>query len=441
MRYHIFTFGCQMNVCDSNWLEYRLQELGFYPAPEEEADFFILNTCSVREKPVQKVFSLLGRLQEYTRNRPGIFAAVGGCVAQQMGRDFLNRFPFVRLVFGTDGLAMVPQALDRLLREPGLRMSLLEFCDEYPERESSLPETMPAQSFVNIMQGCDNYCAYCIVPFTRGRQRSRKSGAVVEECRALLQRGVKEITLLGQNVNSYGLDSSGDGVSFASLLYMVGELPGLHRLRFTTSHPKDIPSEVIQAFGDLQPLCPHLHLPVQSGSDRVLKAMGRKYDVRRYLRIVDALREVCPDIALTTDLIVGFPGEREKDFQDTLELVRRVGFESSFSFKYCDRPGVRARKMEPKVEESVKAERLNRLQSFQEEFSRAALHSRVGSRESVLVEKRSEKSGQGLVQWRGRDRGNRVVNIPVQSESDLTGEEVEVNITQAKKHSLLGEVV
>lgn len=441
MRYHIFTFGCQMNVCDSEWLDRALQAKGFSPAPEEEADFFVLNTCSVREKPEQKVYSLLGRLQEYARKSPGVFAAVGGCVAQQIGRDFLKRFPFVRLVFGTDGLVMAPQALERLCREPGLKTSLLDFCDQYPERADCLPQKMPAQAFVNIMQGCNNFCAYCIVPYTRGRQKSRHSSSVIRECRQLVNRGVTEITLLGQNVNSYGQDKFGDGVDFARLLYLIAEIPGLERLRFTTSHPKDIAPDVIRAFGELPVLCPHLHLPVQSGSDKILKAMGRKYDTRRYLQIVDGLRGACPDIALTTDIIVGFPTETDADFERTMQLVRQVGFDSSFSFKYCDRPGVRACRMEPKVAEEIKAERLSRLQEFQEELSRSALENRIGSREKVLVENMSKRYSPDKPQWRGRDRAGRVVNVSVPNAGDLTGREVEVKITQARKHSLIGEML
>jgi tRNA-2-methylthio-N6-dimethylallyladenosine synthase len=441
MRYHIFTFGCQMNVCDSWWLDRALKSRGFIPAAEEEADFFILNTCSVREKPEQKVYSLLGRLQEYTRERPHVFAAVGGCVAQQVGRGFLKRFPFVRLVFGTDGLVMAPDALYRLASDPGRKLSLLDFSEMYPEREQALPEHMPAQAFVNIMQGCDNFCAYCIVPYTRGRQKSRASGEVLRECREMVEKGAKEITLLGQNVNSYGRDKYGDGTDFATLLYMIAEIPGLRRLRFTTSHPKDIAPEVIRAFGDLPVLCPHLHLPVQSGSDRVLKAMGRKYDRDSYLRTVDSLRRACPDISLTTDIIVGFPGETEEDFLQTMDLIRRAGFESSFSFKYCDRPGVRACRIQPKVEEEIKSERLARLQKLQEELSRQALNARVGGRATVLVETRNERPRTGEMQWRGRDGGNRVVNIAVESAQDLTGKEVEVKIIQAKKHSLIGEVL
>ncbi|WP_457572072.1 tRNA (N6-isopentenyl adenosine(37)-C2)-methylthiotransferase MiaB [Desulfovulcanus sp.] len=441
MKFHIFTFGCQMNVCDSDWLCRSLTAMGFEQSTEEEADLFLINTCSVREKPEQKIYSLLGRLVSYWKKNKDIFVGVGGCVAQQVGEKFFQRFPHVRLVFGTDGIAMVPQAISRLIREPDLRLSLLDFEDYYPERENHWPEKMPAQAYVNIMQGCDNFCAYCIVPYTRGRQKSRTSKAILDECRTLVNLGVKEITLLGQNVNSYGLDKFGDGVSFAELLYQVAAIDGLKRLRFTTSHPKDIADEVIKAFGDLPCLCPQLHLPLQSGSNRILKLMGRKYTREEYLNIVDGLRRVCPDIALTTDLIVGFPGETEEDFKQTLEMLELVHFENSFSFKYSDRPGVRAEKMQPKVLEEVKVRRLAVLQELQEKLTGASYAQRVGKVDEVLVEGPSKKQDKGMKFWRGRDLGGRVVNIPSSSDRDLTGELIRVKIVQAKKHSLMGEMI
>ena len=438
MKFHIITFGCQMNACDSDWLSCYLQTLGWQPVAEEEAECFIVNTCSVRDKPEQKVYSLLGRLKEYWDKNPNCFVAVGGCVAQQIGRAFWKRFPFVRLVFGTDGVSGVPPALERLAGDPELRLSLLDFLPYYPERETRLPDHLPAQAFVNIMQGCDNFCAYCIVPFTRGRQKSRKSLDVMHECRSLVERGVREISLLGQNVNSYGLDSQGDGVSFAELLHLVAAIPGLDRLRFTTSHPKDIAPEVIEAFGSLSNLCPQLHLPVQSGGNAVLRSMGRKYTREKYEQIVTDLRRVCPDIALTSDLIVGFPGETDEDFEETLELMKLVRYESTFSFKYSDRPGVRAEKMTNKVPEDVKKDRLARLQALQDEHTIAALQARVGTHEQVLVEGLSKKSGDLLPWWRGRDLGGRIVNFAYDAE-ELAGKIVPVVITEAKKHSLLGK--
>lgn len=472
--FHIVTFGCQMNVGDSDWLARALVSRGWRQAPEEDAWLFVVNTCSVRDKPEQKVYSELGRLaSSYNRGRrakPGLTAAVGGCVAQQIGRGFFERFPFVRLVFGSDGIAGAPDALDRLAEDPAERIALLDFLSAYPEREDVLtlsttaplpafdadagePEAdsadHPAQAFVNIMQGCDNFCAYCIVPYTRGRQKSRQPAAVLAECRTRVEQGAREITLLGQNVNSYGLDAGGAGVGFAELLRQVAAIPGLLRLRFTTSHPKDIDPAVIRAFGELPNLCPALHLPLQAGSDAVLKRMGRKYDRARYLAIVDALREARPDIALTTDLIVGFPGETEDDFLQTLEMMELVRFESSYSFRYSDRPGVASLRLRPKVPDEVGQERLLRLQSLQNGITKESLKALEGCETDVLLEAMSRRQDAGAHFWRGRDAGGRVVNVrmspelagPEHSGALLCGRMVRARIIEAKNHSLLGALL
>ena len=442
MKYHIQTFGCQMNVSDSDWLERSLDSLGFEKTSiEDEADLFIINTCSVREKPEQKVYSLLGRLHAFHEKKTSVFACVGGCVAQQAGKGFFERFPFVRLVFGPDGLAMVPGALQRLEKDQHLKISLLDFEDHYPERGENWPDKMPPQAFVNIMQGCDNFCSYCVVPYTRGRQKSRPSREVIKECRKLVSLGVKEITLLGQNVNSFGLDKQGREITFARLLREIDFLPGLKRLRFTTSHPKDMSVEVIKAFGELETLCPHLHLPLQSGSDKILKDMGRKYTRQRYLELVTALKRSRPDITLSTDLIVGFPGETDADFHETLDMMNMVGFDSSFSFKYSDRPGVRSNLMSPKVSEEVKSFRLDILQKLQEEWTLKKLTQRVGTTDQVLIEGPSKKQKPGAWSWKGRDSGGRVVNIDFKTREDFTGRIFQVMLTRSKKHSLEGEVI
>jgi len=442
-----------MNVGDSDWLARALIARGWRQVDERDAWLFVVNTCSVRDKPEQKVYSELGRLLAHQRGKPGLTAAVGGCVAQQIGRGFFERFPFVRLVFGSDGVAAAPDALDRLADDPRERIALLDFLSIYPERESapfepSLAGESPAQAFVNIMQGCDNFCAYCIVPYTRGRQKSRRPDDVLAECRARVESGARELTLLGQNVNSYGRDASSRdfGVGFADLLRQVAAIPGLARLRFTTSHPKDIDPEVIRAFGDLENLCPALHLPMQSGSDAVLKRMGRKYDRERYLGIVRDLRAARPDIALTTDLIVGFPGETEDDFAATLEMMERVRFESSFSFCYSDRPGVAATRMSPKVPEAESKARLARLQSLQNDITREALKSLEGREVVALLEAKSRKQDDGPFFWRGRDEAGRVVNVRLDGEGDrivddAAGLFTRVRVREAKNHSLLGEKV
>jgi tRNA-2-methylthio-N6-dimethylallyladenosine synthase len=442
MKFCIITFGCQMNVCDSSWLHHALLARGWQPAGEEDADVILVNTCSVREKPEQKVYSQLGRLRRHRSRNPGMFVGVGGCVAQQVGEEFWERFPHVRLVFGPDGVASVPDSLQRLVREPGLRLSLLDFTEHYQEREMVWDSSgAPAQAFVNIMQGCDNFCAYCIVPYTRGRQKSRPSRSVLQECRRLAAGGVKEITLLGQNVNSYGQDARGDGTAFAELLREVCSIPGLERVRFTTSHPKDIDPEVIRAFGRLPNLCPSLHLPLQSGSNRVLASMGRNYTREYYLEVVRALRGARPDITLSTDIIVGFPGETEEDLQQTLELMREAGFDSSFSFKYSDRPGVRAASFPGKISEEVKAERLKRVQELQDELTAASLSRLENTEARVLAEGPGGGPHGNAGVWRGREEGGRVVNFRAPEHADLTGRLVRVGIREAKKHSVFGEVL
>ena len=440
MKFHVITMGCQMNVGDGDWLTRALIAEGFTRAPEDEAELFILFTCSVREKPEQKVVSEIGRIADRHRDNPDAFIAVGGCTAQQLGTALWRRFPMVRLVFGTDGIAAAPRALSRLTREPGLRLSLLDFTETYPERDQFWPDDkLPPRAFVSIMQGCDNYCSYCIVPFVRGRQKSRSAASIIAECRSLADRGVREVTLLGQNVNSYGLDAAGDGASFADLIDAVAAIPDIARIRFTTSHPKDLNDAVIARFAGNPKLCPALHLPVQSGSDAVLKRMGRRYDTAAYLRLVEKLRLARPEISLTTDLIVGFPGETEADFQATLALVREVGFESGFSFMYCDRPGTTAERMEPKIAPEIKSARLAELQTLLDERLTAALASQIGRKTEVLLEGPSRRDGPDGPSWRGRDPGGRIVNMAVPGIADATGIIVRARILQAKKHSLIGE--
>ncbi|WP_285905902.1 tRNA (N6-isopentenyl adenosine(37)-C2)-methylthiotransferase MiaB [Pseudodesulfovibrio pelocollis] len=450
MKFHITTFGCQMNVHDSQWLTRALESRGWQEAGEDEALVYIFNTCSVRDKPEQKVYSEIGRIAAHARRDPRVFVAVGGCVAQQIGRGFFERFPFVRLVFGSDGIAGAPNALERIVAGSDERAALLDFMPAYEEREAALEQSAGSaagsgrQAFVTIMQGCDNFCAYCIVPYTRGRQKSRHPDAVVEECRALVDSGVREITLLGQNVNSFGMDKGGAGVSFGGLLRQVAAIKGLDRLRFTTSHPKDIAPEVIAAFGEFETLCPSLHLPLQSGSDAMLKAMRRRYTLGHYMGIVEALKQARPDIVLTTDLIVGFPGETEADFQATLDALAAVGYDSSFSFKYSDRPGVAAVNMEPKVDPQVAAERLMRLQTLQNSITRKCLKMLVGTETDVFVEGLSRIQGGDAPSWKGRDPAGRVVNVRMEyggceDAGDLVGMMVPVRITEAKKYTLMGE--
>lgn len=441
--YHIITFGCQMNVHDSLWLGRVLQRRGFTEGPLEEAQVVVVNTCSVREKPEQKVMSALGRIRQATGGNPDVLVAVTGCVAQQLGED-LFRQPQVRLVAGSDGIASAPQAIERLLEEPDRKLSLLDFTSSYVEREEGVRAPSGPVAYVNIMQGCDNFCAYCIVPYTRGRQKSRRTAAVLDDCRKALEDGAREICLLGQNVNAFGRDGHGDGVAFADLLRRAAALPGLLRLRYVTPHPKDMGPEDVALFGELPNLCPRLHLPLQAGSDAVLARMGRKYDAARFIELTDALRAARPDIALSTDLIVGFPGESEEDFRQTLALMRRCGFMASFSFCYSDRPGTRASRFLDKIAPDVQQDRLLRLQALQEELGQAWLDARVGQETDILIEGASPRNAgeAGLKSWQGRDPYGALVHVGLpcgEEHGDMTGRMVRVRLVEAKKHSLLGQ--
>ncbi len=440
--FHILTFGCQMNVNDSAWLERALVQRGFVNTPLHEATVVIINTCSVREKPEQKVYNTLRKIRHETRNTPGAFAVVAGCVAQQIGQDFFEKFEQVRLVSGGDGMKDIPASIEKLFAEPGLKISLVDFSESYPERDAALQkENTSPISYVNIMQGCDNYCAYCIVPFTRGRQKSRATSAILAECQSLIEHGCREICLLGQNVNSFGQDSSGDGTSFATLLYAIAALPGLERLRFMTPHPKDFSPEVIRAFGELENLCPHVHLPLQAGSDAVLKAMGRKYTSAHFLYLVEEMRKVRPDISFSSDIIVGFPGESEDDFLCTLDMVEKVNFRASFSFCYSDRPGTRASTFPVKVPQEVMLERLHRLQEKQDSLTAAWLAQRPGQNTVLLLEDMSKKSQsqEGEVFWQGRDPHGVTVNVSLAQGLGQCGLMLPVQLTSAKRHTLMGK--
>lgn len=447
--YHIITFGCQMNVHDSEWLGAALETRGFAAAALEDAQVVIINTCSVREKPEQKVMSALGRVRQATDGDTRVLVAVAGCVAQQLGAALFERSPQVRLVAGSDGIAHAPQAIERLLREPEARLELCAFTTNFPEREPAPGRVGAPSALVTIMQGCDNFCAYCIVPFTRGRQKSRAAGAVLEECRMRVARGAREITLLGQNVNAYGQDRTGDGTSFSRLLEQVAALPGLERLRYVTPHPKDMGAEDVAAFAALPALCPRLHLPLQSGSDAVLARMRRRYDSAGFLRLVRELRAARPDLALSTDLIVGFPGETEADFQATLEMMEACGFMSSFSFCYSDRPGAAAARFSGKVAPEVQHERLERLQALQDRLGQRWLDARVGQSTTLLLEARSRRqaaSGEADApdareDWQGRDPYGVPVHVSLAADADHTGSLIPVRIVEAKRHSLVARTL
>ncbi len=431
-KLYLRTFGCQMNVADSQQMVQVLggdYELTHDPA---EADLYLINTCAIRQKSEHKVRSLLGNLRALKRRRPELILGVGGCVAQQEGERLLAAVPHLDLVFGTHGIWRLPE----LVRRAAVSRTVdVELRAGYPGLNRREWPPGVVQGLVTIMQGCDNFCAFCVVPHVRGREVSRPPADIEAEVREFLAAGGREVTLLGQNVNSYGRGLP-EPVTFRQLLDRLAALPGLARLRFATSHPKDLSASLIAAFAELPPLCEHLHLPAQSGSDRILAAMNRGYSRREYLDKVAALRRAHAGLALSTDLIVGFPGETEADFQDTLALVKEAAFESAFSFKYSPRPQTRAATFPNQVPEAVKTERLARLQELLSQLTLAAHRRLVGEVREVLVEGESKRGGGELS---GRLRTNQVVNFA--GPRHLIGRLAQVEITEAHPHSLRGKWV
>jgi tRNA-2-methylthio-N6-dimethylallyladenosine synthase len=431
-KVYIKTFGCQMNVADSEQMAQVLAQDYVLTDRPEDADLYLINTCAIRKKSEEKVRSLLGSLKALKQKRPQMLLGVGGCVAQQEGERLLTAVPHLDLLFGTHGIYRLPELVQWASHQRQIDVALR---DDFPPTPSRRWQPGAAQALVTIMQGCDNYCAFCVVPYVRGREHSRPPAEIVAEVQEFLVAGGKEVTLLGQNVNSYGRGLD-DPVTFPELLQRLAKVPGLARLRFATSHPKDLSIELIGLFNELQPLCEHLHLPVQSGSNRVLAAMNRAYYREQYLEKVGKLRHVLPEISLSTDLIVGFPGETEVDFQDTLDLVQEVGFHQAFSFKYSPRPQTRAASLPDQVPEEVKSERLTRLLDLQNRLTLEAHRSLVGQTREVLVEGKSKRSAEELS---GRLRTNQVVNFS--GPRDLVGQLVQVEITEAHPHSLKGRWV
>ncbi len=433
---YIQTFGCQMNEYDSARVEQMLARQGYQlTAQIQAADVIFINTCAVREKAEQKVFSFLGRLRRLKMRNPGLKILIAGCIAQQLGDKLLSRFDHIDLVLGTRSLAALPTLFDSVQRT-GARLSHVTAIDESTNMEgaASLPAARGVTAQVTIMQGCDNYCSYCIVPYVRGSETSRPSLEIIDEINELVNAGAREVTLLGQNVNSYGRKAAQE-LSFPQLLQKIQAETGIKRLRFTTSHPKDLTEELMRCFADLECLCPSLHLPVQAGSDMILKRMNRGYTIAEYLKKIQRLRQFCPDIALTADVMVGFPGETEQDFQDTLWLLEQVEFDALFSFRYSDRPHAKATRFPNKVADADKGRRLVELQAFQAEITLRHNQKEVGRVREILVEGRSKSGGS---QWSGRTRQNRIVNF--ESPEDLTGQLVPVRIVTAYSHSLRGEL-
>jgi tRNA-2-methylthio-N6-dimethylallyladenosine synthase len=436
-KVYIRTFGCQMNEYDSAKLaDVLAAREGYEPAAApEDADLIVFNTCSVREKAQEKVFTDLGRVKQLKRAKPGLMIAVGGCVASQEGSAIIERAPYVDVVFGPQTLHRLPElmARRRATGEPqvDIRFPEIEKFDCLPAPRAEGPS-----AFVSIMEGCSKYCSFCVVPYTRGEEVSRPFADLIAEIAQLAQQGVKEITLLGQNVNAWRGEIVGaTRADFAELLRYVAEIEGIERIRYTTSHPVEFTQRLIDAHGELDKLATHVHLPVQSGSDRILAAMKRGYTALEYRSIVRRLRRARPDVSVSTDLIVGFPGETETDFAATLRLAEEVGFDASFSFIYSPRPGTPAAELPDSTPREEKLERLQRLQLLLERQARSVSEAMIGSVQRILVEGPSRKDPRELA---GRTANNRVLNFP--GAARLVGSFVNARVTAARPHSLRGEL-
>jgi tRNA-2-methylthio-N6-dimethylallyladenosine synthase len=433
MRRSVFikTFGCQMNAVDSARMLSLMSSAEYLPAPTlEEADLVLLNTCSIREKADQKIYSDLGTLRRWKLRRPGRLVGVGGCLAQQDGEEVRRRAPHVDIVFGTHNIAKLPEMVRRAERHlPTLALGMGEEMTHW-DVVPHLPDGA-VSAMVAIMQGCDNFCAYCVVPLVRGPEVSRPAGEILSEVRALAGRGVLEVVLLGQNVNSYG-KKEGE-IPFPELIRRISAIEGIRRVRFITSHPRDLDDRTLRLFEEIEILCPHVHLPLQSGSDRILEVMGRGYTRGGYLARIDALRRLRPGIAFSSDFIVGFPGETEDDFRETLSVMEEVRFDSSFSFRFSSRAGTRASEMKGKVDPRESADRLRRLQELQAIHTRERLTAQVGREVAVLVEGASTRDPGMRC---GRTACNKMVNFtPVSSDGAIRS----VLVTGAGTHSLVGK--
>ncbi|MGA1863781.1 MAG: tRNA (N6-isopentenyl adenosine(37)-C2)-methylthiotransferase MiaB [bacterium] len=442
--FHITTFGCQMNEHDSERMAALLSADGFsWTEDIDKADLVLINSCTIRKKAEEKAFSQAGRLKEFKKHNPRLRIGFCGCVAQREKERIFARLPHIDLVFGTLNIHNISNLVKRLWEKGG------KICQVFEDHSSDANQTCsadtnhaphalrssPIKAWVTIMEGCNNFCTYCVVPYVRGRERSRSPDDIIKEISFLVGSGRKEVTLLGQNVNSYGKGLN-PHMDFAALLYRLSDVPGLERIRFTTSHPKDLSNNLILAMRDCENVCEHIHLPMQSGSDLVLKRMGRGYTVEEYLDKVEAIRKSIPGVAITGDIICGFPGETDKDFEETLRIVEDIRFDGLFTFKYSTRPQTLASRISDQVPEEVKLERLGRLQSLQNQVSNEINISMINKIQQILIEGPSKKDPLKLT---GRTRTNKVVNLT--GSYDLTGKTVMVRITRAKPFNLEAEVV
>ncbi|MBN2373445.1 tRNA (N6-isopentenyl adenosine(37)-C2)-methylthiotransferase MiaB [bacterium] len=435
-KIYIHTFGCQMNEHDSEQMAGLLEFEGFSLTDEmEKADLILINSCAIRKKAEEKAFSEAGRLKELKRLNPDIRIGFCGCVAQREKEKIFKRATYIDLLFGTLNISDLPDMLKRLWHG---EKKICQFLDEPVSMKNHSNHCLrlsKIKAWVTIMEGCNNFCSYCVVPYVRGRERSRSPDDIIEEVNLLAKSGYKEVTLLGQNVNSYGKGMNPPS-DFPSLLHRLNEIEGLERIRFVTSHPKDLSMDLVFAIRDCKKVCDHIHLPLQSGSNAVLKKMGRCYTVEEYLYKVSVLRDCVPGISLTGDIICGFPGETDRDFEKTLDVIECVRYDGLFSFKYSDRPQTSASKMPDHIPEIVKAERLQRLQTLQNRICSEINSEMVDSELPVLIEGYSKMNPRKLT---GRTRTNKVVNL--EGTKEIIGRTVMVKITCSKKFNLEGEVI
>ena len=432
MKYHIVTQGCQMNAHDSETVAGMLDEMGMKPVPsKEEADLILYNTCCVRENAENKAFGNVIWLKELKAKRPDLIICIGGCMVQEKGMaERIEKYPFIDLAYGTYNLYRLPELMHRVIVEKRRAIEVLEddgaLCEGLPTHRSNR-----FMNYINIMYGCNNFCSYCIVPYVRGRERSRNMQDILDEAKRLQDEGTQEIMLLGQNVNSY----MGGGANFAELLYRLDRM-GIPRIRFMTSHPKDLSGELIACFGELGHLCKHLHLPVQAGSDRILQQMNRHYTREKYLDLVTRIRKVCPEIGLTTDIIVGFPGETFDEFEETVSLVEQVRFDSAFTFIYSPRVGTVAAKLPDPTSAEEKSRRIQLLIDRQQAITSEICAQQIGKMETVLIESLSARD-EGFVC--GKTGRSHMVNFP--GSTELIGQMKQVRITQIGKSTLRGVLV
>jgi len=440
--YEVRTFGCQMNVHDSERLGGSLEAAGYVPAPDgEQADIVVINTCAVRENADNRLYGLLGHLAQTKRDHPDLQIAVGGCMAQKDKEHVVERAPWVDVVFGTHNMGSLPALLDRARHNEEAQVEILEALEVFP---STLPTKRESthSAWVSISVGCNNTCTFCIVPSLRGKERDRRPGEILAEIEAVVAEGAIEVTLLGQNVNSYGVEF-GDRLAFGKLLRAAGAIPGLERLRFTSPHPAAFTDDVIAAMAETPAVMPQLHMPLQSGSDRVLKAMRRSYRSERFLGILERVRAAIPHAAISTDIIVGFPGESEEDFQETLRVVEQARFASAFTFQYSIRPGTPAAMMAGQVPKEIVQERYDRLIALQERITLEENERLVGRTVEVMATESEGRKSAATNRLSGRAEDARLVHfeVPAGSERPRPGDIVSVEVTHAAPHHLIADSI